>query len=350
MIRHLVLIVTLLLALIGSAMAQGCGPSNPNCIVPTAPFGTNNNQAASTAFVQQAIAGSGAGNVGGPGASTVGHIATWNNTLGTLLADTPALQIFGTASANDVLAGPTSGSKGYPSFRALTPADIPIDNSTIINTGGKIAASSQGLGAYGFIAPVAPVQTNFAWALSSQGNATVTNVSGAGFSITAGAQSGDNWRIFGQTTPSSPTWTVRAGFNLAWPFSNNFFSGGIVLWNSGGTKLVNWYSTSSTAGNFYVYHYASPTAATGQAFSTSGLQGQTASALVWLYVYYDGTNYNFYWSPDGINKIKMYSESATAYLAAPADHIGIGIEPDSSTTTFTMGLNLFDWTTYSGPP
>jgi hypothetical protein len=33
------------------AAAQGCGPSNPNCVVPTAPAGSNNNQAASTAFV-----------------------------------------------------------------------------------------------------------------------------------------------------------------------------------------------------------------------------------------------------------------------------------------------------------
>lgn len=33
----------------------GCGPDNPNCIVPTAPAGTSTNQAASTAFVQQAI-------------------------------------------------------------------------------------------------------------------------------------------------------------------------------------------------------------------------------------------------------------------------------------------------------
>jgi hypothetical protein len=37
------------------ALAQGCGPQNPNCIVPTAPPGTSNNQAASTAFVRGAI-------------------------------------------------------------------------------------------------------------------------------------------------------------------------------------------------------------------------------------------------------------------------------------------------------
>lgn len=35
--------------------AQGCGQQNPNCIVPTAPSGTSNNQAASTAFVHQSI-------------------------------------------------------------------------------------------------------------------------------------------------------------------------------------------------------------------------------------------------------------------------------------------------------
>lgn len=39
------------------AVAQGCGATNPNCIVPTAPAGTNNNQAASTAFVGNALTG-----------------------------------------------------------------------------------------------------------------------------------------------------------------------------------------------------------------------------------------------------------------------------------------------------
>lgn len=37
------------------AWAQGCGNNNPNCIVPTAPLGTSDNRAASTAFVAQAV-------------------------------------------------------------------------------------------------------------------------------------------------------------------------------------------------------------------------------------------------------------------------------------------------------
>ncbi len=35
-----------------TTFAQGCGPQNPNCIVPTAPLGDSSNRAASTAFVQ----------------------------------------------------------------------------------------------------------------------------------------------------------------------------------------------------------------------------------------------------------------------------------------------------------
>lgn len=54
MIRAALVVIALLFG-VAPALAQGCGPSNPNCIVPTAPNGTNNNQAASTAFVQATI-------------------------------------------------------------------------------------------------------------------------------------------------------------------------------------------------------------------------------------------------------------------------------------------------------
>lgn len=56
-LKRLLPVILIGLALFGGgpAYAQGCGQQNPNCIVPTAPVGTNNNQAASTAFVQQNI-------------------------------------------------------------------------------------------------------------------------------------------------------------------------------------------------------------------------------------------------------------------------------------------------------
>lgn len=53
--RQFWLVLAILFGLTAAAAAQGCGPQNPNCIVPTAPAGTNNNQAASTAFVKTAV-------------------------------------------------------------------------------------------------------------------------------------------------------------------------------------------------------------------------------------------------------------------------------------------------------
>lgn len=56
--RILLFVLALLFFAPTLALAQGCGQQNPNCIVPTAPPGTNNNQAASTAFVETAVSGS----------------------------------------------------------------------------------------------------------------------------------------------------------------------------------------------------------------------------------------------------------------------------------------------------
>ena len=67
------------------------------------------------------------GGILGPGTTVSGDIATWNNLVGTLLADTPPLQIFGTEAANKVLAGPATGSAAFPTFRTLVAADIPTN-------------------------------------------------------------------------------------------------------------------------------------------------------------------------------------------------------------------------------
>jgi hypothetical protein len=72
--------------------------------------------------------GSGGGNVVGPGSSTVNDIATFNNTIGSLLKDSGVS--LGSQAANLVLATP-NGSSGVPSFRALTFPDLPITGSLL---------------------------------------------------------------------------------------------------------------------------------------------------------------------------------------------------------------------------
>ena len=112
------------------ALAQGCGPSNPNCIVPTAPVGTNNNQAASTAFAQAAATGAlGGVTITGPAAATFIPIATspttaawtnffgqnntWNNgttqTFDTILSQPSSLSL--RQGLNVSQTGPTTGSQ-----------------------------------------------------------------------------------------------------------------------------------------------------------------------------------------------------------------------------------------------
>jgi hypothetical protein len=117
----------------------------------------------------------------GPSSSTIGHVACWNNTAGTLLADCGVLGPLATLSpigtgvatalqdnvnsaggmlaltnqnANLVLAGPSSGGAATPTFRALVPLDIPAGipgssvNYTQSGTGGATMTMQQAIAQY----------------------------------------------------------------------------------------------------------------------------------------------------------------------------------------------------------
>ncbi len=89
------------------------------------------------------------GGIVGPGTTTSGDIAVWNNTIGTLLKDVPPLQIFGTETANFGLFGPTTGSAANPTFRAMVLADLPSMNAVSLlgnPTGGSAAPENITLG------------------------------------------------------------------------------------------------------------------------------------------------------------------------------------------------------------
>lgn len=102
MIRAVALVIVAL-TLIGMPQAaiSGCGTDNPGCVVPTAPAGTNTNQAASTAFVQNAF----------------------------------SINI-GACTVNQIFGGPTSGPAAAPTCRALVANDIPSTlNATVLGNG-----------------------------------------------------------------------------------------------------------------------------------------------------------------------------------------------------------------------
>lgn len=113
------LIIWLLLT--AGACAQGCGPNNPNCIVPTAPPGTNDNRAASTAFVQAAIGGSGGFSPGNSYTWTAEQIYTGGN----LATGVPSI-----ATQNCVLIAAAATTCGARS--PWGPAFVPFDVAGIV--------------------------------------------------------------------------------------------------------------------------------------------------------------------------------------------------------------------------
>lgn len=60
-IKRIALAALFAIAFGSSALAQGCGPSNPSCVVPNRPVGDNAGFAANTRFVTQAVAAGGGG-------------------------------------------------------------------------------------------------------------------------------------------------------------------------------------------------------------------------------------------------------------------------------------------------
>jgi hypothetical protein len=115
LLRIFVASILALLALEIPAAAQGCGPANPNCIVPTAPVGTSNNQAASTQFVQQNISS-------GP-TSSAALDSTFGSTRGSILERGATLwQIIPPGTSG--LPWVSNGAGADPAYQALANAGL----------------------------------------------------------------------------------------------------------------------------------------------------------------------------------------------------------------------------------
>jgi len=113
MMKRLVFAALILAGLASPVLAQGCGPSNPSCIVPTAPPGTNNHQAASTAFVHTAVSplspGSPSGSLQYNNSGALGGVAG-ASTDGTAVTFSDGdLKLSGSSSGTSVLKAPATG-------------------------------------------------------------------------------------------------------------------------------------------------------------------------------------------------------------------------------------------------
>jgi hypothetical protein len=189
--RH-VLALLLLLVSATLAVAQGCGPANPNCIVPTAPLGTNDNRAASTAFVQSAVSTGVAGVASFNGRSGIVVSASGDYLFPQILGQTSLTQL--PTINNNTILGNNSGGASTPS--ALTAAQLTaLVNACTATTAGLVPTPPNNAtlwlnGACGFTAP------SFA---NITGSVTLAQLPSIANNTVLGNNSG------GTTTPSALT-------------------------------------------------------------------------------------------------------------------------------------------------
>jgi len=163
------------------AAAQGCGPANPNCIVPTAPPGTNNNQAASTAFVTNAT-----GSISG-------------------------VTITGTAAAGNVPVATSSSAGVWESFSLGIDASIGSTRGSVLERG----AASWGI--------ITPGTSGLPWISNGAGAdpayQAITNVGHAAMTQNAVKGAASSTAVADLSIPSCSTtasalqWTTNTGFS-----------------------------------------------------------------------------------------------------------------------------------------
>jgi len=89
--------------------------------------------------------GGGTGNVSGPGSSTVGDIVTWNNTTGTLVADSGVAFPIPVASGGTALTSTTANQILYSSSNSVIAGLPTANNGTLITSAGGVPSISSTL-------------------------------------------------------------------------------------------------------------------------------------------------------------------------------------------------------------
>jgi hypothetical protein len=225
-----------LAACCAQAAWAGCGPSNPNCIVPTAPVGTNNNQAASTAFVMNQInlAVASVSNVDGSitvapttGAVQIGinaaHANTWTGQQ-TFVA--PILGAATATSVNGLAITPTTATLTLANGKTLT-----VSNSLTF-TGTDL--SSVAFAAGGTVAYTGGALSQFAATTSAQLAGVISDETGTGS------------LVFG-TSPTLANPTITGSFTATGLVTNADLASASITINSTACTLGGSCAPSSAA-------------------------------------------------------------------------------------------------------
>ena len=295
----------------GATGAGATGPIGPTGF--TGPIGAAANTGAT-----------GPTGLGGTGATGPAGSATNTGATGpTGFSVTGPTGATGTTGATGALTGPTgwTGPSGGPT--------------------GPTGATGSGGGAGGEAAYVTPPVLASWTQRNISGAAAVANVAN-GVQISDNGNTGRNARALTRTSPATP-YTIDANLAvIGHPNGSSARCWAGIGWTNGTDIHVIWVSSTNNA--YVTYFFGGLSAPT----STNDIRTFSFASMnmadIWLRVYDDGTNVNFYQSADGITWLSLFAVVKSSGLgSAQYTNVGFFIDNTGSTGNTTEYATLRSW-------
>jgi hypothetical protein len=171
----------------------------------------------------------------------------------------------------------------------------------------------------------------------NQDTATITDIADGCYLTRAARGSGDSLHC--RVRALTGTWDVMVGCIIGYA-QKNFLAAGLVLRESSSGKLISWQFGNANSGPLVVW-WNSPTSFQQSRYNPSA-QGGSSTNIGWFRAKKNGSNIEYYWSPDGSVWELCLSESGL-WTSAP-DQWGIFINSQNqSTPNLPARADFIDW-------
>lgn len=186
---------------------------------------------------------------------------------------------------------------------------------------------------------VAPTAADFStWV--NQDSATITDIDDGVTMTRAAKGSGDSIHCRLRALPGG-SWDVRLGVICAYAMKN-YHGAGLVLRESGSGKVNTWQFGHGDAGPLIVW-WNSPTAFQQTRYNPS-TDGGSSNNIAWFRVRKNGSNLEYYWSPDGSDWSLESVETAASFWTSAPNQWGMFINTNNnSTPNLITRADFIDW-------